>query len=169
MIAVGLAGLIAKLYKPSESNMLFDGGSLVLFMVAVVVYISNIVKGMRIVDIGVYGIGLPPVSDGEGKPIGGAGDFSEGDGQVLGREDNLKVLSASNTIVALVLIGVLVLQAGQWYADRQDEKSKKKWAKEDAAAAAEKAERKAKKQVGEAPTSPTVGAKEGKKEGKKTK
>ena len=39
---------------------------------------------------------------------------------VLGREDSLKVLSASNTILALVLVGILVLQAGQWYAERKD-------------------------------------------------
>ena len=38
----------------------------------------------------------------------------------MGREDSLKVLSASNTILALVLVGVLVLQAGQWYAERKD-------------------------------------------------
>ena len=46
------------------------------------------------------------------------GDEGEGE-QILNREDSLKVLSASNTILALVLVGVLVLQAGQWYADRK--------------------------------------------------
>jgi hypothetical protein len=30
------------------------------------------------------------------------------------------VLSASNTILALVLVGVLVIQAGQWYAEKRD-------------------------------------------------
>lgn len=39
---------------------------------------------------------------------------------ILGREDTLKVLSASNTILALVLVGILVLQAGQWYAEKKD-------------------------------------------------
>ena len=39
---------------------------------------------------------------------------------VIGREDSLKVLAASNTILALVLVGVLVLQAGQWYAERKE-------------------------------------------------
>lgn len=29
-------------------------------------------------------------------------------------------MAASNTILALVLIGVLVLQAGQWYAEKRD-------------------------------------------------
>src|SRR6185312_16146234 len=56
MIFLGLLGLIIKLYKPSESNMLFDGGSLVLYVVAVAVYITNIVKGLRIVNEGTYGV-----------------------------------------------------------------------------------------------------------------
>ena len=140
MILVGLGGLIAKLYKPSESNMLFDGGSLVLFMVAVIIYISNIAKGLRIVDRGVYGVGVVPEKGLDGEGAGGVGWGNVGENSVLGREDNLKVLSASNTILALVLMGVLVLQVGQWYADRTDEKAKReferKQAEEDKAAAA---------------------------------
>ena len=31
------------------------------------------------------------------------------------------MFAASNTILALVLVGVLVLQAGQWYAKRAEE------------------------------------------------
>jgi len=31
------------------------------------------------------------------------------------------VFAASNTILALVLVGVLVLQVGQWYAQRKEE------------------------------------------------
>ncbi|KAE8134765.1 putative secretory component protein shr3 [Aspergillus pseudotamarii] len=106
VIFLGLLGLILKLYKPSESNMLFDGASLVLYMCGITVYIANIVKGLRLVSAGKYGEDL--ASNEEEK------------GQILGREDSLKVLAASNTILALVLIGVLVLQAGQWYAERKD-------------------------------------------------
>ncbi|OAX81755.1 hypothetical protein ACJ72_03899 [Emergomyces africanus] len=102
---VGLAGIIAKLYKPSESNMLFDGASLVLYMCGIIVYIANIVKGLRIVSAGDYG----------------APDPDDESDQVLGREDSLKVMAASNTILALVLVGVLVLQAGQWYAERKEQ------------------------------------------------
>ncbi|ETN38391.1 uncharacterized protein HMPREF1541_06426 [Cyphellophora europaea CBS 101466] len=141
MILVGLGALIAKLYKPSESNMLFDGGSLVLFMVAVIIYLSNIAKGLRIVDRGVYGIGMPDQpAEGEqesGVPWG-KGDGSAGS-SVLGREDNLKVLGASNTILALVLLGVLVLQVGQWYAERADEKTMKEYAEKEAQEAKEAA------------------------------
>ncbi|WEW59736.1 Protein csh3 [Emydomyces testavorans] len=104
VIFVGLAGLVMKLYRPSESNMLFDGASLVLYMCGVIVYIANIVKGLRIVTAGDYG----------------ASAAREDADQILGREDSLKVLAASNTILALVLVGVLVLQAGQWYAERKE-------------------------------------------------
>ncbi len=51
------------------------------------------------------------------------------DDEVLGREDSLRVLAASNTILALVLVGVLVLQAGQWYAQMQDEKEREEMRK----------------------------------------
>lgn len=104
---LGLAGLLSKLYKPSESNMLFDGASLVLYMCGVTVYIANIVKGLRLASAGQYGNDLAQTPDDQD--------------QILGREDSLKVLSASNTILALVLVGILVLQAGQWYAERKDQ------------------------------------------------
>jgi hypothetical protein len=106
VIFLGLAGLLTKLYKPSESNMLFDGASLVLYMCGVTVYIANIVKGLRLASAGQYGADLATTPDEQE--------------QILGREDSLKVLSASNTILALVLVGILVLQAGQWYAERKD-------------------------------------------------
>ena len=134
MIFLGLLGLVLKLYKPSESNMLFDGGSLVLYMAGVIVYIANIVKGLRIVSVGKYGEGLDTVaSDPDRYDDVNLGAYDRETGaDVLGREDNLKVLSASNTILALVLVGVLVLQAGQWYAERADEKEKKRFAEEEA-------------------------------------
>ncbi|KAJ5202041.1 uncharacterized protein N7498_006704 [Penicillium cinerascens] len=106
VIFLGLAGLVSKLYRPSESNMLFDGASLVLYMCGVTVYIANIVKGLRLASAGQYGNDL-------------AANPEDKD-QILGREDSLKVLAASNTILALVLVGILVLQAGQWYAERKD-------------------------------------------------
>lgn len=87
--------------------MLFDGASLVLYMCGVTVYIANIVKGLRLASAGKYGDAL-------------ATSAEERD-QILGREDSLKVLSASNTILALVLVGILVLQAGQWYAELKDQ------------------------------------------------
>jgi len=119
-ISVGFIGFFIKLFKPSEANLLFDGASLVLYVIGVVVYLTNIVKGLRIVTLGVYGEPGPTPDE-----------------PVLGREDSLRVLAASNTILALVLVGVLVLQAGQWYAERkeQDEAAKFEKAREEKAVA----------------------------------
>ncbi|RKF65448.1 Secretory component protein SHR3 [Erysiphe neolycopersici] len=112
-IGIGFFGLFIKLFKPSEANLLFDGASLVLYVVAVVVYISNIVKGLRIVTNGTYGAD-------ESDPS-----------LVIGRVDSLKVLAASNTILALMLVGILVLQAGEWYAERKDHDETAKFEKEE--------------------------------------
>jgi hypothetical protein len=105
VIGTGLLGFIIKLYKPSEANLLFDGASLVLYMCGIIVYLTNIVKGLRIVTEGNYN----------------ADTIAAGESDYIGREDSLRVLAASNTILALVLVGVLVLQAGQWYAERKEE------------------------------------------------
>ena len=55
-------------------------------------YGTNIVQGLRIVE-------------------------SRGYGEEVGRIDTLKVMGATQTMMALVLLGVLVLQSGQWYAE----------------------------------------------------
>ncbi|KAF2863584.1 Shr3 amino acid permease chaperone [Piedraia hortae CBS 480.64] len=101
VVGTGLLGFVLKLYKPNEANMLFDGASLVLYMCGTTVYITNIVRGLRTVTEGKYGE-----------------DVGEG---YIGREDSLRVVAASNAILALVLLGVLVLQLGQWYAQRKED------------------------------------------------
>ena len=125
MIFLGLLGFVVKLHKPSESNVLFDGASLVLYMTAVIVYITNIVKGLRIVTEGTYG---EEVVGGEAT----LGVAFGGEDVVVGRVESLRVLAASNTILALVLVGVLVLQAGQWYAERKEADEAEKLMREEA-------------------------------------
>lgn len=110
IMAVGFLGFFIKLFKPSESNMLFDGASLVLFVIGVGVYVANIVKGLRTVSSDIWSSGN--FAEKHEGPLTGE--------IVLGREDSLKVMAASNTILVLVLVGVLVLQAGQWYAERKE-------------------------------------------------
>lgn len=99
-----------------------------LYVIGVIVYITNIVKGLRMVTAGNYG---DPANAVEGQVV-------------IGREDSLRVLAASNTILALVLVGVLVLQAGQWYAERKEEDEDKAFEQEDQTKAANKAEKKEK-------------------------
>jgi len=54
VIGVGLMGHIVKLYKPNESNYLFDGASLVLYMVAVVLYGTSVVGGSFLLYWGIF-------------------------------------------------------------------------------------------------------------------
>lgn len=115
VIGVGMLGFLMKLYKPSEANALFDGASLALYMCGITVYIANIVKGLRTVTAQAYG----GKALGEGETMADKAIANQ-DGDFIGREDSLRVLAASNTILALVLVGVLVLQAGQWYAQRKE-------------------------------------------------
>lgn len=112
-VSIGFLGFFIKLFKPSESNLLFDGASLALYTIGVIVYVTNIVKGLRIVTLGTYNVNPEDASEG-----------------LLGRDDSLRVLAASNTILALVLVGVLVLQAGQWYAERKDADEVEKFERE---------------------------------------
>ena len=126
-ISIGFIGFFIKLFKPSEANLLFDGASMVLYLIGVVVYITNIVKGLRIVTLGNY---EPPPGTTE---------------PAIGREDSLRVMAASNTILALVLVGVIVLQAGQWYAERKDAAEIEKFEEQEAA---EKTAKKSEKGTG---------------------
>jgi hypothetical protein len=115
VIGTGLLGFLIKLFKPSDANMLFDGASLVLYMAGITVYLTNIVKGFRVVTAGIYGDLDKAARAGETVDLQDGEDY-------ISREDTLRVFSASNTILALVLVGVLVLQTGQWYAKRAEEK-----------------------------------------------
>lgn len=110
IISIGFFGFFIKLFRPSEANFLFDGASLILYLIGFGVYVANIIKALRSVNANIW------ENDGfDGKTHQGP----EGE-LILGREDSLKVLSASNTILALVLVGILVLQAGQWYAEKKE-------------------------------------------------
>lgn len=124
VVSVGFVGFFIKLFKPSEANLLFDGASLGLYVVAIIVFISNTVKGLRIITLGLYTIPEESVDSGA---------------IALNREESLKVLAASNTILALVLVGVLVLQAGQWYAEKKEDQEALQFEADAAAAAKEKA------------------------------
>jgi hypothetical protein len=109
-VSVGFIGLFIKLFRPSEANFLFDGASLILYVIGVAVYATNTVRGLRTISSGYWD--TPEAQEQLAKPQ--EGEF------LLGRDDSLKVMAASNTILALVLVGVLVLQAGQWYAEKRD-------------------------------------------------
>ena len=97
---VGFLGLAIKLYRPAVLNFLFDGASLILYFIGWAVWVRSIVKRLRLVSWGQW-----PEDE---------------DGVAVSRKDNVKLLAISNTILALVLVGVLVLQVSQWYAESKE-------------------------------------------------
>ena len=99
-----------------------------LYVVGIIIYVANIAKGMRIVASGKYEADLA-----EGESTLGTTSVVPGEEVPLGRDDSLRVMAATNTILALVLVGVLVLQAGQWYAERKEGQEVEKYMEERAA------------------------------------
>lgn len=92
----------------------------------VVVYLTNIVKGLEAVAKGEFTVPETFAAGTAGAAVSG------GLVDDLVKEDSLRTLAASNTILALVLIGVLVLQSGQWYAEKRESKDREAWALKDA-------------------------------------
>jgi len=102
VMGMGLLGLIAKLHAWDESAIFFDGSSLASFMFGVILYASVTVPALRLIV-------TPTEED------------SRGD-----RVESLRILAAGNTLIAICLVGVLVLQAGQEYAKRAEAASLRK-------------------------------------------
>lgn len=127
--------------------MLFDGASLVLYTIATAMYISNIVKGLQFIpsvpttasdgdSVGAAAMKILSSVTSTPSPSAGIAKDAEDPGLFIaaltgnigtsssvtwtGREESLRVYAASNAILSLVLCGVLVLQAGQWYAERKE-------------------------------------------------
>ena len=102
--AVGLLGLIGhfiKLYKPDEDAKYFEYGSLGLFMVGVVIYLTNLRTGVNSCLVGQWG----------------DVDYQTG----------INVMAASQVMIIFVLLGVLLLQGGLYYAQWYDNKLKEEF------------------------------------------
>ncbi|ODV80645.1 Shr3 amino acid permease chaperone, partial [Suhomyces tanzawaensis NRRL Y-17324] len=114
---LGLLGSFIKLYKPSEDAKYFEYGSLILYMVAIIIYLTNLRIGVNSCLTGQWG------------------DVDKNTG--------VNVIAASEIMILLALVGVLVLQGGLYYAEWYDNKLRteffKKEAEEAAAAAADAA------------------------------
>ncbi|EIW58706.1 Shr3 amino acid permease chaperone [Trametes versicolor FP-101664 SS1] len=98
IVGVGLVGLLGKLHKWDDSAMFFDGSSLAAYIFSLAVYMTVGIPACRTV--------ADPIPD------------------VDSQEDQveaLRVLSAGNTIIIVLLGAVLALQAGEQYARRVEE------------------------------------------------
>lgn len=106
IILLGLVGLVTKLYRPSESNKLFDGGSLFLYMIGVGIYLTNLRQGTRAAIDGAWG------------------DVDEHTG--------INVIAASQVMIVFTLLGVAGLQLGQYWAEAEDAKLKQEFEEQEA-------------------------------------
>ncbi|KAF9820891.1 hypothetical protein IEO21_01118 [Rhodonia placenta] len=94
IMGAGILGLVGKLHKWDESALFFDGSSLAAFVFAIAVYLS---------------VGVPA-----SKTVAAPLESEPPSVQV----EALRVLSAGNTIMIVLLGAVLALQAGEQYARR---------------------------------------------------
>lgn len=114
VIGLGLTGCFIKLYKPVEDAKYFEYGTLGLMMIAIIIYLTNLRVGINSALTGEWGdVNMPT---------------------------GINVMAASQVMIVLVLVGVLVLQGGLYYAHLVDAKNAEKFyrelAEEEAAAAA---------------------------------
>lgn len=100
VIGVGITGLVGKVVIWDDSAMFFDGTSLAAWIFAIAVYISVGVPSIRTVAA----------------PLAGVDTRAD-------QIEALRVLSAGNTIILVLLGAILVLQAGEAYARRLDAKA----------------------------------------------
>lgn len=100
VIALGLTGMLIKLYKPSESNKLFDGASLFLYMMAIAIYLTNLRQGSYAVMTGNWG--------------------------EVDEHTGINVIAASQVFIVLILLGVAGLQLGQFYAEWENARQVRK-------------------------------------------
>lgn len=114
VIGLGLIGCFIKLYKPVEDAKYFEYGTLGLMMVAIIIYLTNLRVGINSALSGEWGD--------------------------VNMQTGINVMAASQVMIVLVLVGVLVLQGGLYYAHLVDAKAAEKFyrelAEEEAAAAA---------------------------------
>jgi len=99
VMGIGIIGLVGKIHKWDDSAMFFDGSSLAAYIFAIAVYLSVDVPASRTIATPVPGVDT--------------------------REDQieaLRILSAGNVIMIVLLGAILALQAGEEYVRRLEAK-----------------------------------------------
>ncbi|KAN0137138.1 Shr3 amino acid permease chaperone [Lactarius tabidus] len=109
LMGIGVVAIIAKLHRWNESAVFFDGGSLAAFVFAIAMYITVTVPSIQTVVTPVEGVDTR-------------------DDQI----EAMQILSAGNTLIMVLLGGILVLQGGQEWARRLEAKELAKVAAEEA-------------------------------------
>lgn len=107
VMGLGMIGSFIKLYKPDGEAQYFEYGTLVLLMVAIIIYLTNLRTGVNSCVTGLWG------------------DVDEKTG--------LSVMCASLVMIVVALTGVLVLQGGLYYAQLLDDKMRREFFAQEAA------------------------------------
>ncbi|RLV87030.1 Secretory component protein SHR3 [Meyerozyma sp. JA9] len=98
VIFLGMVGCFIKLYKPKEDSKYFEYGTLGLIVFATVIYLTNLRTGINSCFVGDWGeVDMPT---------------------------GINVMAASQVMMVVILVGVLVLQGGLYYAEWYDAKLK---------------------------------------------
>ncbi|CCH44745.1 Secretory component protein SHR3 [Wickerhamomyces ciferrii] len=90
-IGLGFIGMFIKLYKPSEDSKYFEYGSLLLYVLAVCVYLTNLRTGA---DSALHG------------------EWGEVDANT-----GINVIAASSSMIVFLLGGIIMLQVGLYYGE----------------------------------------------------
>ena len=113
VMALGVLGLAAKLHRWTETDMYFGLPSMVLFVGSICIYIATTWPNLgALANPNDENAMLRAVFERPTTPTEFKG---------LTRRDRasiVQVVSATNLIVAAMLLGVLMLQFGEWYVDK---------------------------------------------------
>lgn len=113
VVLLGLSGCFIKLYKPHPEVKYFEYGTLGMMMVGVIIYLTN----LRI----------------------GANSCVSGQWGDVDAYTGVNVMAASQFMMVVVLVGVLVLQGGLYYAEWYDKGMQQEFLKKEQAARAKAA------------------------------
>jgi hypothetical protein len=135
LIGLGFIGCFIRLYRPSEETKYFDYGSLLLYVVAVCIYLSNLRTGA---DSAVHG------------------EWGEVD-----QNTGINVIAASTAMIIFVLGGIVMLQIGLYYGEWEFQQRLTQFNQEEAERLAQEEEEASKpkpktKAADKTPTKPAV-------------
>lgn len=106
VICFGLVAHAIKLYGGNQSNLLFDSGSLILYVAGVIIYMVYLVQGMLHVHKNPF------------LQLAGLQAIFQHNYTPLSKLDTLQILAVSQVVLALILMGILVLQSSQFCAEQ---------------------------------------------------
>ncbi|EGV64230.1 hypothetical protein CANTEDRAFT_113782 [Yamadazyma tenuis ATCC 10573] len=98
VFVIGLVGCLIKIFKPTEDTKYFEYGTMGMLLLSIVIYLSNLRTGIN-------------------------SCFHNQWGEVP-METGINVIAASQFFIVVLLVGVLVLQGGLYYAEWYDKQLK---------------------------------------------